>query len=369
MLLISSVAQAQKFDVLKSNSSYFAQSSGTTSRDSLGDSSSTRNTGFEILFGSESAPFKSDGLSWPPLPRFWGMEGHSDYYEQKIGAGFTGAINAEVNFSFKYEVTTVFHYLGSLKMIGRTSEAPLNPLEPSDFEKVFSKDPQTVLDYFNVTDQNPIVGMCQYEIALYHGKTASGGITWFLKMIAEGGRVNFSRLSVYSRLFNLKPRGEYDEHSLKWYKETECENRFKTYVKPFVDEAFAYRAIEYNAYGHPSNTCTLGSRTIEGHGDESCFGHREKMNSTIKKSTVSRCEIQKNGSSQCVLKAKENMNCPMYMDRDGNYTDKYQGLYRDATLAHFGQQCDKGLVCKMQKEPLRIGSFILWPGRATCQKK
>lgn len=369
-LLFSLSAQAQNMSAFKNNNTYVsAIHTGTATQSgqsTLVDPASTRNTILESLFSSSDKPFINDGFSWPPLPRFWGMEGQSKYLDAKAGIAVSGPFAFDLNTNYKYEITTTFHYLGSLKMVNRTSDVPLNSILPEDFEKIFIKDYTLYEEYFNVSDQNPIVGMCQYELALYHGVSVSGGISFVLQGIVGGGLINFARLSVYSKMFNLKPRGSYDEHSSRWYKEVECMERFNKYAKPFVDEAFAFKAVAFNAHYHPHNTCAP-AKPIPNKTDKDCTDWQESFwSKKIKKSTVGRCQMHENGESHCVLKAKENMRCPMYYS-DGldsfefakkyilnkqrppsrPVTPKNQGPYSLATSGVKEYPCDAGLVCTM----------------------
>ncbi len=367
-------------DAFKNNNSYVSsvQTGSATkgAQTTLADSAATRNTILETLFSGPTTPFVNDGFAWPPLPRFWGMDGITKYVEAKAGLAAFSPIAFDVNTTFKYEVTTTFHYIGSLQMVNRKSQSNLNNILPEDFEKIFTKDYTLFEEYFNVTEKNKIVGMCQYELALYHGVSVSGGISFVLQLIAGGGTVNFAKMSVYSKMFEIKPRGPYDEHSARWYKEVECGERFKKYAKPFVDEAFAFKAVSFNAHFHPHNTCAP-AKPVANTTDKDCTEWQSSFwSKKIKKSTVGRCQMHDNGESHCVLKAKEKMRCPMY------YTDGLDGLelskkylfsgevppsrpisqkdhgpYSLATMGGKEYPCDAGLTCTMDSNAM-----------ATCKK-
>lgn len=384
LTLSYSFAHANKTDTFKANTSYasalYSSSITQSSMTTLVDPASNRNTMIETLFGSESAPFKNDGLSWPPLPRFWGMEGKSKYVDAKFSIGTAGLPIGQFTFeravSYKYEVTTTFHYLGSLKMVNRKSENSLNSLLPEDFEKIFKKNYDLSIQYFNVSSENPIVGMCQYELALYHGVSTKGGASFILAGIVEGGEVNFSRLSVYSRIFNIKPEGPFGEHSDQWYLQHECTDRFEKFVKPFVDEQFSFKARQYLAYFHPHNTCEPAT-PVPNKNDILCEDWHESFWSKKKKQkTVARCEMHTNGESHCVLKSKVGQPCSMYYT-DGLDTSEFNlrylkegkkppsrplssqdhGPYSLATIGASEYPCDKGLVCSMDTQTT-----------ATCKK-
>jgi hypothetical protein len=360
ILLITSVAHADRYNSVKSNSTYV----------SFDSSAAARTTVLEEMFGSEEVPFNNNGLNWPPLPRFWGMDAEEIYIESKVGAGFDVGIKANFNFNYKYKVATTFHYLGSVKILRdkMDSTVGVRTLRPEEIQKVLLFDPQNHQHYFNISADNPIVGMCQYEISLSQGKSIEGGISWVAEAMTSTSKVKSTSISVFSRLFNIKPRGEYDEYSTKWYIEKECGERFNNIIKPYVEEAFGYKAIEFVTYNHPSNECEIGSQNTI-HGDASCFDFHQSLGMALRNSTVARCVQQKNGASRCQLKAKAGNSCPMYQARDGSLTDKYQGIYSDATMAGVGFSCDQSLACGLDRKPLMIGRLILWPGSATCKKK
>ncbi|MBY0385871.1 hypothetical protein K2X05_12000, partial [bacterium] len=369
--------------------------SATKVKDSpVGDSSATRNTIAETFFGGASAPFNNDGLSWPPLPRFWGQEGYSDYREFKFSIGTGGTpiqyVSAERAWSSKYEVTTIFHYLGSLKMLDKkptgtidpTIQVPLQRIDesttgngvvisdgnflPLEFNAIFEKDYKTYELYFKPTKEYPIIGMCQYEISLYYGVSNKLAVTFVLGAIAEGGRVDFSRMAVYSKMFNLKSKGPSGEYSPRWYLNNECDNRFKKYVKPFIDDQFAFKVMQYNAYLNPYNTCSL-ENPVQNKNDISCDDwHNSFWSRSKKRATVGRCAPQPNGRNSCILKSRVGQKCSMYYT-DGldslQYNLKYlqmgkepparpvssedQGPFSLATLGEGEYPCDDGLICSM----------------------
>lgn len=383
---------------LKSYNSYSSALNSdyaTKMKDSpVGESIATRNTVAETFFGGSTAPFNNDGLSWPPLPRFWGQEGYSDYRDFKFSISTAGipipVVSAEKAWSSKYEVTTVFHYLGTLKMtekkptgtIDTTIQVPLKRIDesttgdgvvisegnflPLEFNAIFEKDYKTYELYFKPTKEYPIIGMCQYEISLYYGVSAKGGATFILGGIAEGGRVDFSRMAVYSKMFNLKPKGPSGEYSPRWYLNNECDNRFKKFVKPFIDDQFAFKVMQYNAYLNPYNTCSLET-AVENKNDVSCDEwHNSFWSRKKKQNTVGRCAAQPSGANSCILKSKVGQKCTMYFT-DGldtlQYNLKYLQLGKQpparpvssedhgplsvATLGQGEYPCDDGLVCTM----------------------
>lgn len=254
--------------------------------------------------------------------------------------------------NFKYEVTTTFHYLGSLRFLNRNSDHALNELLPTEFERVFVKDYVTMQEFFNVTSENPIVGMCQFEIALYHGVNASGGVSFVLSAIAEGGRVNFSRMSVYSRIFNLRPRGPNDEYSASWYLNHECTDRFRRYVKPFVEDSLAFKAQQYNAEFHPHNTCHL-VRPVANQTDRDCQAWHDGVgifNFRKPESTVGRCEQHRNGESHCVLKSKEGQKCSLY------YTDGRDTLALNLEYLHRNERPPRRPMSEIERGPYSIAT-------------
>ncbi len=323
------------------------------------------------LFGAVEAPFNHDGLAWPPVPRYWWQQGYSGYIEAKGGIGLPPGVpfvSLNRTYSFKYEVATTFHVLGTLRFLNRESQSPLNDLLPIEFEKVFKRDYVTMQEWFNVSPQNPMVGMCQYEIALYHGVTTSGGVSFILSGIIDGGRVNYARMGVWSRMFEIKPQGPNDEYSSDWYLNHECTDRFQKYTKAFVEDSLSFKAQQFHAYFHPANTCAP-ARPVPGQTDRDCrawhdgegFWNRKKP-----ENTVGRCEMQSNGESHCVLKSKEGQKCPLY------YTDGLDtflvsmeamrnqrraparptssidhGIHSLATPGHREYPCDSGLTCTM----------------------
>ncbi|MCC6138716.1 MAG: hypothetical protein IT287_08790 [Bdellovibrionaceae bacterium] len=388
ILLSTSLAHAQRVsDLLKNNTYATSLTSHDSvhrgSQNSLVEANATRMAGLQDLFGAEAAPFENNGLSWPPRPRYWWQEGYSTYLEGKVGIGLPPGgpvVSLNRTYSYKYEVSTTLHVIGTLKFLNRDSENALNELLPTDFEKVFTRDYVTMQEFFNVSEKNVMVGMCQFEIALYHGVSTSGGVSFVLSAIADASRVNYARMSVYSRMFNIKKQGPNDEYSSSWYLNHECSDRFKKYVKPFVEDSLAFKAQQYNAEFHPYNTCAL-TRPVAGQTDRDCKAwHAGEgfWNGKKPDSTVGRCEAQSNGESHCILKSKEGQKCPLYYS-DGldtflvnlesmrsntrpaarPTTTIDQGPHTLATIGYREFPCDAGLTCTMDNYR---------KGTATCKK-
>jgi hypothetical protein len=329
-------------------------SSTPTSQTTLIPDGISRAVGLHDLFGAEEAPFNNDGLSWPPLPRYWWQEGYSDYFEARVGIGLppgTPVVNLNRTFSFKYEVNVTFHVLGTLKFVNRETNEPLtfaDDLLPTDFDRLFTRDYVTTQEWFNVSTRNPMVGMCQYEIALYHGEATEGGVSFVLSAIAAGGRVNYTRMAVYSRMFNIQARGPNDEYSSAWYLDHECTDRFQRFVKPFVDDALAFKAQQYNARFHPNNSCDRRISPVSGQTARDCQAWHDGVgifNFRKPETTVGRCEMQSNGESHCVLKSKEGEKCTLY------YTDGLDTLIYGLQYARNNQRPPRRPMSSIERDP------------------
>jgi hypothetical protein len=223
-----------------------------------------------------------------------------------------------------------------------------------------------------------MAGMCQFEIALYRGFNASGGISFVLDAMAEGGEVEISRMSVYSRIFDLMPRGINDEFSVEWYKTHECVDRFQKYTKAFVEDALAFKAEGFFKHHHPLSTCAAAT-PVPNQTDNDCKEWHESLWSAKKReATVGRCELQVNGESHCVLKSKVGQKCTLYY-ADGKSTQNLNleyfkknqapppraltvrntGPFSMATTGVKEYPCDAGLTCTMDNYDYGI---------ATCKK-
>jgi hypothetical protein len=377
MVLGSSLAYAQRVDSTKAHT-YFSTSPSSGGAvggavqsmvDPRANPSLSRTAGLHDLFGSEEVPFDNNGLNWPPLPRFWWQDGYSDYLEGTFSIGLppgVPAVTAKRAYTYKYEVGTTFHVLGSLKFKNQNSRFvlppqvyPTNEIDLSPFVPVFKRDYVTAQEFFNVSPDNQMVGMCQYEIALYHGVSTEGGVTFVLGLIASGGRVNFTRMTVYSRLFNIKSQEQDaagyflgDEYSSSWYLNHECSDRFRQNTKSFVEETLAFRAMRYNAEFHPYNTCAL-TRPIANQTDRDCQPWHDGVgvfNFRKPGTTVGRCEQQNNGESHCVLKSKVGQKCYLY------YTDGRDTLTLNLEYLHKNQRPPRRPLSAIEHGPFSLAT-------------
>jgi hypothetical protein len=329
---------------------------------------------------------------WPNFPRVW--------YEQVDGKNFDTKIQATVD--MKVSIPGVFEASGgveivpynysygteiSLQVIGTRSlvdgasqgvdpvdKNPINGMGFESFTIMNYDNPARPQRFFRVVPGKPMVGFCSYRMALR--KVTSQNAYGNMKVSFPGaifqpsGALSTSNTSaqysqqsimLQSQFFQIEPNIPVED-----YMNVKCKQQFLPKARPFVQHEFDMIVIEGLSTYQPGTQClTTTEKTDDG--DVDCFSWFYQTNHpTVQFATRPRCELDKNGIGRCKLKAKKDMPCTMYLDRNGNFTEKFH-LYSEATASFISAPCDAGLKCSMDVNPWMIGPLIIWPGRASCK--
>jgi|GEM_PF-3486755 hypothetical protein len=303
---------------------------------------------------------------WPAFPRTWFQMEKAK--TQETTTTFGGHLNlkiasaaGKVGVQYAYGQKISLIVVSSLRKSSAVTE-DLSQSPEEDLNQVTYFDPHTNQRYFNVNEDYPMVGFCAYEMSLKIGKTKDGSLSFLgVGQTLALNEYQAETIVLYSNFFQIKK-----DLSVQGHMQENCESNFLQRARPYVEDDFARIVMEYFTLYHPNNQCRLGGPTGE-NGDEDCLTwHQRGFDPITRKTTVPRCEQQSDGVSRCVVRAKKGFSCPLYMDRHNRFTDVFQP-YQNVTFNDYAHTCDQGLKCTMDRNPLALGSLVMWPGAATCK--
>lgn len=322
---------------------------------------------------------QTPSLSWPAFPRTWTQLSEATYQEsstslgitvngiaRSLGLGALAGVAANVGVSYK-PYNFVYRYTFETTLIAMTSYrgADAHPDEvilapESELHTLFDYDPQLNRNFFRADNENPMIGFCAIEARLDVNVSEEFGITYLVgESRAASGNTRSIKHALYSNFFQIEPHIPVSE-----YLETYCGGEFKTYARPYVEADFNKLVLETNIHNNPRNECIIDNSN-DPEGDNDCFAWFANIDRPVRHVTVPRCVVSRDGVSRCQLRAKPQMSCPLYQQRDGSYSSQFR-LYSEAT-AGFSFACDEGTTCQMDRQPLKLGPIIIWPGAASCR--
>ena len=169
--------------------------------------------------------------------------------------------------------------------------------------------------------------------------------------------------SYYGTFINRNYSDKYDIISVY------CNSTFQNNIRVQAEQNFIPVIVEQTIMNNPQSTCTPS--THDGpQGDVSCMPWFNQFDRVRKFVSVPRCVLQKTGASICQLKAKKDMRCPLYKDRNGRiYNDVKKFGLEKITRNTFAFPCDSGMKCTITKAPVtRAWGFVTFLGDSFCRK-
>ncbi|MBK9039422.1 MAG: hypothetical protein IPL83_09710 [Bdellovibrionales bacterium] len=329
-------------------------------------------------------------LSFPGFPRVWtelSMENYSGvsaYASASVPVPFLGAITygLKVNKNYKYSVKTTFILVASDSSDhSKYSDQPKVRQVSEDEDNFLVLNHQTMHAYPKVSDENPMVGLCSYDISLSNefqtqdgfsfnkavgALAAAVGLTW------EKGTVEVAKTTRFSKFIRLDPTISIDQ-----YLRTVCMEKFSESKRRETASHFNKIVLSQMWHHNPNSTCTPSLDNFKERlpgGDRSCMEwYSDNFDSSLRKRTIPRCEIHADGTHRCVLKSRENATCPMFLDRKtGTYSPFLSQKNRvSVTSGAYERPCDdtSGLKCQFVDQPSMFALGIpLLMGSARCSR-
>lgn len=343
-------------------------------------SQEARKTLQEELLGVEGP-----AANWPGFPRTWTQFKETTFQNTNTSLGLTvnaisqnlglGALTSTLNLGVTAKPYQIdYQYTFDTTLVVVSSYRPATPIKEGEkpivsaddagvLHTVYDLDPKTNKNFFKVSPSHPVVGFCIIEATLRVATSSEYGVKYFVgESSATSGKAKTISHALYSNFFQIESHVPVED-----YQQVKCGQAFQKLARPYVEADFNKLVIELNIHNNPKNECIVETDGRP-EGDNNCLAWHKKFDSATQKMTVPRCIMGKKGVARCELRSKKDMPCPMYVDRQGNYTDKFQ-LYRDATLSNFGFSCDEKQKCQMESEPWTLfnKALILFPGRAYCR--
>lgn len=324
-----------------------AQGTATTNRTSV----------FNMLLGATG-----NSPSWPAFPRLWYEEfdmttiTSNTFWHPKLMA-----LNGGIEIEYKYGVKTTLVMMTSIQATGAPGNKEV--IEAQKYQ-VVRWDPVRRRNFPLIRPGIPMVGFCSFEMSLITSNGLSGGF----EVLGVGSKLERTRAhgvtyTIFSKFFEI-PKDLAVSDIFRTY----CNSEFQKKIRAQAETNFVPVIVEQTVYNNPSSSCNP-SDSDGPQGDISCQEWFSKFDRMRKHVSVPRCETQKNGRSICVLKAKSNQRCPLYIDRAGRVYDKVAkfGLQKH-TRNTYAFQCDQGLSCSVTKEPyIRAWGLINIPGDSFCK--
>ncbi len=227
-----------------------------------------------------------------------------------------------------------------------------------------------------------MVGLCSFERSLSNEFNTQNGFSFnptLGKLAAafgvtyDKGKTELAKTTRFSKFIKLERSISIDE-----YLRTVCMKEFNESKRKEIESHFNKIVLEMMWHRNPNSTCkpSLGNPEESlPEGDRSCMGwYADSFDSSLRKRTIPRCEIQADGAHRCVLKSRENASCPMFLDRNtGAYSPFYsRETYRlSVTSGAYERPCDEqsGLKCQFVDKPSMFGFGIpLIMGSARCSR-
>ncbi len=331
-------------------------------------------------------------LSFPSFPRVWtersmeDTQGISTYASATIPVPFLNAVTygLKINKNYKYSVKTTFVLVASDSSDhSRVSDQPkVRQADNADEDKILIFDPHTMHAYPNVSDEIQMVGLCSFDISLSNEFNIQNGFSLGpnlgqysagIGVTHEKGNVEVAKTTRFSKFIRLERSISIDE-----YLRTVCMKEFNESKRKEIESHFNKIVLEMMWHRNPNSTCkpSLGNPEESlPNGDRSCMGwYADSFDSTLRKRTIPRCEIQADGAHRCVLKSLENATCPMFLDRKAGTYSPY--LRREThrlsvTSGAYERPCDErsGLKCQFVDKPSMFALGIpLIMGSARCSR-
>lgn len=325
-------------------------------------------------------------LFYPPFPRTW-IERYSAqpvettttaiFDTSKIGQAvstFAGPLGPGImqvlngyQLNYKYEHSIKYSYNKATTLMVMTSWRQFaDPNQPKTDKLPFSKDTleHEVMDlkddlrnYYKVSKDYPLIGMCKYEMSLNIQKSDTNTFGFIFGSEAKSNNVvDGMSYTVYSNFFQIEGHIPAQD-----YLHVRCGENFTEAVRFLVEKEFNKMVTEAFAHYHPRSECrwTPPSNKMSKQGDQDCLNWFNKLDilGLNKKNSVPRCILGEEGYPVCVVRtAKPGAYCPIYSSRGKISAKEPKSWERQLNpMENTGSigrktlyQCDQGLECRLQ---------------------
>lgn len=323
-------------------------------------------------------------FAWPPFPRTWIERWSSQQVETTTTALFDtgkialalstlagpmgGAANIVLNgaqLGFKYEQSIKYSYNRQTTLMVMTSwrqhRVPSNPDAPvvprGILENSVIEQRRDLHNYFKVTPEYPLLGMCKYEMSLAIQRSKTDTLSLVFGSVANGeATLDGMSYTVYSNFFQIEGHVPVED-----YLRVRCGENFTEAVRFLVEGEFNKMVTGHFAHYHPKSECRWRpvSASTRRDGDPECMNWFQNLNEhgLDKTNTVPRCILGEEGYPVCAIRtAKTGAYCPLYAT-NGNLTTRQPptwqrqlnpmeniGFFNTKTL----HQCDHNLECRLE---------------------
>ncbi len=327
---------------------------------------------------------KESRLAYPPFPRTW-IERYSSktidttttavfdtrsltYAISSFAGPLAGPLNVITNglqLGFKYENSIKYSYNRASTLMVMTSwrrhRNPTNPDAPivprEILENSVIRQDKNLYNYFKVSKEYPLLGMCKYEMSVTIQKSETDTLSLvFGSNVKAENVLDGMSYTVYSNFFQIE-----DHIPVEDYLHVRCGENFTEAVRFLVESDFNKMITGHFAHYHPKSECRWKpiSANTPPKGDPDCFEWFKNQNlpGLDKSATVPRCILGEEGYPVCTIRtSKVGGHCPLYSsngqlstkqpptwDRQLNPMDM-TGFFSAKTL----HQCDHRLECKLE---------------------
>lgn len=320
-------------------------------------------------------------LSYPPFPRTWIERWSSETKDTSTTAifdtakvvqainfftgGTAGLITNGLQLGYRHEQSIKYSYNKQTTLMVMTSwrqhrstsnpDAPIVPRDILENSVIVQK--RDLHNYFKVSDQYPLLGMCKYEMSMTIQRSSSNSLNIVFGSASNGQNVmDGMSYTVYSNFFQIEGHIPVED-----YLHVRCGENFTEAVRYLVEEEFNKMVTGFFAHYHPKSECRWKpvSANTPINGDPDCFDwfDRQNMMGLDKSITVPRCVLGEEGYPVCAIRTnKAGAHCPLYSsngrlstrepptwDRQLNPMD-FAGFLNAKTL----YPCDHRLECRLE---------------------
>ncbi len=207
--------------------------------------------------------------------------------------------------------------------------------------------------FFNSTEENPVLGMCKYDLSITITTTKDKKVSFVLGDRSENmSEYTGAEYTIYSNFFPIESTVPAQDYLTEL-----CDDKFVEAVRFIAELDFNSMVDDFFAYKHPEAQCALPEEDVlNPKGDQSCmdwFYNPRYVMGSYRKGNVPRCVLGKKGIPICVLRSKEGQSCPIY-EWNGRLTDRPEVAVTKAgktskslTVGDYQKfSCDAGLTCK-----------------------
>lgn len=328
------------------------------------------------------------GLNFPPFPRTWlelGLSrseststswifGMSKTLDPANILQIGGRATFETDYS--YEVSTTFIAISSLRPIDSSQSSnthssfgvlPTTQPPAGGLRSIIHWEEAESRTYFRSNQEYPVIGLCKFEMKLRVATSQSTSVRFLVyedqRSDEEAETITYAMYSNFFAIDNDMP--------IQDYLRIKCREEF-SFKARFVAEVEFYNVVrEVFAHYHPRAQCTLpaGKEPLDPRGDATCmnwYRNPRYVMGSYRRTNVPRCVLGSEGIPVCVLRAKENGTCPVYLEKGRLSTNRTSraSLVTAGDYHHF--PCDSGMSCQPADggtlQDFDVRWFLRWTG-------